>query len=260
MAVAAATFAISGCQKEGCTDSTAINYDADAKKDDGTCVYDQSDTTSMVMLHAHAKMGAADFAYDTEVTNWEGRRMKFSLAQMYVSNFAFHKDAGGMHMVDDSYLLLKPETMMYEVGEIPNGHYHGMGFMVGVDSVANHSDPAGWPSEHALSSNNPDHAFWSWNSGYIFIKIEGMVDTTQAMNGDVNAPFVYHIGTDMLAQDIMLMGHQDVDADITYNVNVDYLRLFEDIDLRENQDSHTMNNMPAAQALVANVSDAISLQ
>lgn len=30
------------CRKKGCTDSTAINYDAEAKKDDGTCEFDTS--------------------------------------------------------------------------------------------------------------------------------------------------------------------------------------------------------------------------
>ena len=33
------TFAIAGCQREGCTDPKATNYDSDAKKDNGTCVY-----------------------------------------------------------------------------------------------------------------------------------------------------------------------------------------------------------------------------
>ena len=33
------TLAISGCQREGCTDPKATNYDSDAKKDNGTCVY-----------------------------------------------------------------------------------------------------------------------------------------------------------------------------------------------------------------------------
>ena len=32
-------FVMAGCQKEGCTDSKASNYDPDAKKDNGTCVY-----------------------------------------------------------------------------------------------------------------------------------------------------------------------------------------------------------------------------
>lgn len=34
-----AALATLSCKKEGCTDSSATNYNADAKKDDGTCVY-----------------------------------------------------------------------------------------------------------------------------------------------------------------------------------------------------------------------------
>lgn len=37
------TLAIAGCQREGCTDPKATNYDSDAKKDNGTCVYAQSE-------------------------------------------------------------------------------------------------------------------------------------------------------------------------------------------------------------------------
>ena len=32
------------CRKEGCTDETAFNYNEEAKKDDGTCKYDNSVT------------------------------------------------------------------------------------------------------------------------------------------------------------------------------------------------------------------------
>ncbi|MBL7898430.1 MAG: hypothetical protein JNJ99_07835 [Crocinitomicaceae bacterium] len=31
------------CKKEGCTDSTATNFDADAKKDDGSCIFPEPD-------------------------------------------------------------------------------------------------------------------------------------------------------------------------------------------------------------------------
>ena len=87
-----------------------------------------------------------------------------------------------------------------------------------------------------------------------------MVDTTADMSGTVNAPFIYHIGTDMLAQDITLASNREVNSDVTYMVNIDYVKLFDNIDLRMDQDSHTMNNMPAAQALSGNISGAISLQ
>lgn len=39
---------IAGCQREGCTDSKATNYDSDAKKDNGTCVYATSEPTPVV--------------------------------------------------------------------------------------------------------------------------------------------------------------------------------------------------------------------
>ena len=38
---------IYSCSKEGCTDSTALNYNSKAKKDDGTCVY--SDAKSQLI-------------------------------------------------------------------------------------------------------------------------------------------------------------------------------------------------------------------
>ena len=36
--------AIAGCKREGCTDPKATNYDSDAKKDNGTCVYPEEPT------------------------------------------------------------------------------------------------------------------------------------------------------------------------------------------------------------------------
>ncbi len=36
--LAVSTFGLSGCAKEGCTDPTADNFDAEAKDDDGSCI------------------------------------------------------------------------------------------------------------------------------------------------------------------------------------------------------------------------------
>ena len=43
LVAAVLTLAIAGCQRKGCTDPKATNYDSDAKKDNGTCVYAQSE-------------------------------------------------------------------------------------------------------------------------------------------------------------------------------------------------------------------------
>ena len=44
IAILAGSIAFTGCKKEGCTDATALNYDADANDDDGSCIYDQTET------------------------------------------------------------------------------------------------------------------------------------------------------------------------------------------------------------------------
>jgi hypothetical protein len=52
-------FGINSCKKKGCMDSTAANYNAEAKKDDGTCVY-----TPVITL-----IGAADTTISV-ATEW----------------------------------------------------------------------------------------------------------------------------------------------------------------------------------------------
>ena len=51
------SFVFTSCKKEGCTDSIASNYNPDAGKDDGSCIYDIIDSWS-----------ATNVVMDTSVT------------------------------------------------------------------------------------------------------------------------------------------------------------------------------------------------
>ena len=44
----ASLVAVTSCKKKGCTDPTAINYDSEAEKDDGSCVDAPDETTVTV--------------------------------------------------------------------------------------------------------------------------------------------------------------------------------------------------------------------
>lgn len=44
IALLAGSLAFQGCKQEGCTDARAVNYDADARNDDGSCIYDSTET------------------------------------------------------------------------------------------------------------------------------------------------------------------------------------------------------------------------
>lgn len=249
---------LSSCSNDGCTDPTALNYDPKAETDDGSCVY----LAQNLNFKFYNKLGTADFAFETEVQTESGRRLKFTRAQMYLSGFTFN-GSGGPYGLIDPYVLLKADEQDYNLGYLPVGSYTSFTFAAGVDSVANHSDPASFPSASALSSNNPDHMHWGWNSGYIFYVLEGMVDTTQNMNGDVNAPFIFHVGTDMHMVEMAFVQNMNSTADgVTVEMDVDWLRLLNGTNMvgaDSTRSTHTMNNPTLAALMVSNIDEAFSM-
>ena len=47
---ASLTLGTVSCKKEGCTDETALNYNEDAKKDDGSCTYEEAPIDENVVM------------------------------------------------------------------------------------------------------------------------------------------------------------------------------------------------------------------
>lgn len=243
-----------GCKKEGCIDPNAINYDPDAKDDDGSCQYNES----KLMMHFHPKAGSADFAYNTTYAV-NGRNIKFTRAQFYFSGLKLETDVGG-ELAVDKYLLVNAATHMYEIGAVTPGHYHGLEFNVGVDSVANHSDPSTYAADHALSNMNDNVKHWSWNSGYIFIALEGMVDTSAAGTGNPDVDFQMHVGTDNLLRMAHIHGnHFDIESGQNYTLELewDILRFLDGVNLQSDYTTHTMNNMPLATTIADNARDNV---
>lgn len=78
----------------------------------------------------------------------------------------------------------EPESKKIELEHIPDQDYTAIGFTIGVDSASNCSGA----QSGALDPANA--MFWAWNTGYIFLKLEGK----SPMSNSPGHIFEYHIG------------------------------------------------------------------
>ncbi|MGA0557359.1 MbnP family protein [Larkinella sp. VNQ87] len=144
-------------------------------------------------------VGTQDLRLDTSAVYKNGSGESFSVSRLnyFVSNIRLQKADGSEYVIpqDSSYFLVEesnPASQTFALRNIPAGDYTSLSFVLGVDSLRNTMgidkrtgalDPAGTAAG----------MYWDWNSGYIFLKLEGTspqapVDATGKRN------FVYHVG------------------------------------------------------------------
>lgn len=112
----------------------------------------------------------------------------------FVSNIRLRKADGSDYVVpqDSSYFLIqedKPTSQTISLANVPVGNYTGITFTVGVDSLRSLADIS--KRTGVLDPGLNDGMYWEWNSGYIFLKLEG---TSAVAPAAQNNAFYYHIG------------------------------------------------------------------
>ncbi len=129
-------------------------------------------------------------------TNAVGEQFNITMFNYYISNIALKTEDGTVFTVpqDKSYFLIqesKAESQTVKISDIPLGNYTEMTFTIGVDSLRNTMDIA--KRTGVLDPANEDAMYWAWNSGYIFLKMEGLSPASPA-DPTGNKKFRYHIG------------------------------------------------------------------
>lgn len=184
------------CSKEeGCTDPAATNFNIDAEKDDGSCVYPEEETEtpevkkSMLTFNFTQNfdglpVSASNFNQFNYV-NLNGDTMSITRLRFLISDITLYK-ANGDSVVLDGYQLFdlsQPMTLSYMPGEADWGSYTAVGFTWGFDSLDN--------QQNYIDLNS---ASWNWptmiGGGYHFMQFDG-----QFLNAGVPQPFNFHNGT-----------------------------------------------------------------
>lgn len=105
----------------------------------------------------------------------------------YISNIQLKKTDGSIWKQPESYYIIdhanaESGICSLQIDNIPSGEYTDISYTIGVDSTRNVSGA----QDGALDPLN--ELYWNWNSGYIFLKIEGIYKNINS------GLFAYHIG------------------------------------------------------------------
>lgn len=155
------------------------------KKNDVETAIDKK--SSFTIEFEHQVNGTALALNNTTYKNAKGEDFKISTFKYYVSNIKLTKTDGTIYSIPESYFLIdesKSASKLITVNDVPTGDYIKIEYTIGVDYARNFAGA----QTGALDPING--MFWTWNSGYIFVKLEG---TSPVSTATGNA-LTFHIG------------------------------------------------------------------
>lgn len=183
-------------KKEGCTDPSSINYDPNAEKDNGTCLYKVPTTPvatsgSLTFTFAHHFAGTTVTSADFNLFNYVNANddtLSISKLRYLISDIRLYKSNGDSIMIngyqlvdlsDNTTLTYSPSTAV----NIPFDNYTGISFIFGFDSTDNVS--SAYPDLNSANWNWPDNM----GGGYHYMQMEGYY---KEQGND--SSYTYHMG------------------------------------------------------------------
>jgi hypothetical protein len=116
-----------------------------------------------------------------------GNKISISTYKYYISNIKLTAEDGSSFSETESYHLINAEqsgTCNFNISKVPFKKYTSISFIIGVDSTRNVSGAQSGALDPALGM------FWTWNTGYIMAKLEGISQQSTAPGNSV----AFHIG------------------------------------------------------------------
>ncbi|MBC7892263.1 MAG: hypothetical protein H7Y12_08630 [Sphingobacteriaceae bacterium] len=146
------------------------------QKDENPDAFSATDKNS-VTLEFDNRVGGQNLILGQSIAkNTSGEDFTVTKLNYFISNVALTKDDGTVVKFPDSYFLIReadPQSLLAKLPDVPAGNYKEVSFVVGVDSARSVANVAARTGVLDVASYGDDGMYWSWNSGYIFMKLEG---------------------------------------------------------------------------------------
>lgn len=219
----------------------------------------EEETDGTLKINFIGKHGSDDFVLYSDDQNLDNQAYRVENLKFYISNLNV-----GSNSPSDVFFLdfANNHTTAGSTGEsisieLPSGDYNNFEFLVGLDSLTNHGDPSLYGEGHPLSSFNSMH--WDWAQGYKFLLIDGKIDSDSD-----NVPeqlFAYHIGNDDYKREVSLSTPISISAGATteLNIYVNVKDFFVDVDMINDNFTHSTDNFDLVEKIADNYSNAFSL-
>ncbi len=234
----------------------ALSWTACEKDDNGD---DLSEVQLEINYLVDGQPLVVDQAYDLN-----GTKVSFNVANFYISGISLVNDANEETAFEDLYLLARPDQRTFDLGQVAEGMYSNLKFSVGVqpeENAMSEEDFTSRPADDPLAMQSPS-MHWSWNAGYRFLRVDGLVDTNG--NGELEViaeeAMEYHLGTNNFLTNLDININQEFEDDGTtvISINFDLATLLSGLDLTTEPQTHTGDKPEIAQKVKAQIPAAFT--
>lgn len=251
---------LTGCDADSMSGSDEVDLSLRLQPTFGT----QNLSTATPFDHNGAKINvSAARLYLSEIvlTQTDGTEVRFTSDPVTVPA----KDADGndiTHTLTDKVVLAKHDQGESEshLGTVPAGNYSGMSFRIGIVGQDNRVDASQVPASHPMAKQTDKNNHWSWASGYIYLRMDGQVDTDA--DGTVDANWEAHIGGNANSRIVTLDAPFTLSEDANeLHIMVDYQHFIHMVNLASPDErvTHGHDNMPMAAKVVGMLDGAFML-
>jgi hypothetical protein len=237
---------------------TALAFSS-CKKDDVA----EEPCSGTVNIETRATWEGAPLVIGDTYTNSFGHPIRVEMFKSYITGIKAISADGSAVSISDAELVNFANANTWSVS-LPAGNYTGLRFAIGVPADINTgTDPASYPNDSPLSISGAQGMFWTWNSGYIFVKFEGKT-AFDAEATILNQPYAFHIGTDNFYAEHeyavdFTVGESAVNLDIVFEAEKFLNGTDDTINLQTDYITHTTDNLPLAGRFMDLYNAAISV-